>query len=129
MRSNCVISRRGILNAKGSKTDNQCAKRGHETYQYEIRVLFDPATKLDKSGWIIDHQLLDDAIQKAQIDSCEIMSKQILDAVEALLRKKKLRCIAIKLRIRPSFVAEENSAYFEEFRCARNKDLVLALCL
>jgi len=126
---NSLITRKGVLNLKGSDTSNQCAKKGHEVYYYEIKVLFTSHTKLNASGWIIDHQLFDDAVQQAQVNSCEIMSNEILNNIQKVLEDNSLECIGIKLTIKPAFVVEENSAYFQEYRCHENTDLVVVLNL
>ena len=124
-----LITRNGILNLKGSQTSNQCAKQGHEVYHYELKVLFTRDTPLNSKGWIIDHQNFDDAIQEVQVNSCEIMSDEILDSIEKVLKDNDLGCIGIKLKIKPAFVVEENSAYFQEFRCHDEGGLALVLNL
>lgn len=129
MKKYSVITRNGILNVKGKSTDNQCAKKAHEVYQYTLKVLFTSNVKLNKTGWIIDHQLLDDAVQKTVVDSCEIMSDSILNNVEVVLKENDVTCVGIKLQIRPLFVVEENSAYFQEHRCHSVKDLPMIISL
>lgn len=129
MRKNSLITRNGILNLKGHETSNQCAKQGHEVYHYELKVLFTSDVGLNSKGWIIDHQIFDDAIQKVQVNSCEIMSDDILDSIEEVLKDNNLNCIGIKLKIKPAFVVEENSAYFQEFRCHNDAGLALVLNL
>lgn len=129
MLKNSLITRNGILNLTGHETSNQCAKQGHSIYHYELKVLFSSDTGLNSKGWIIDHQIFDDAVQKVQVNSCEIMSDQILDAIEKVLVTNNLNCIGIKLKIKPAFVVEENSAYFQEFRCHDDAGLALVLTL
>jgi hypothetical protein len=129
MIKNSLITRKGILNLKGNQTSNQCAKQGHEVYHYELKVLFSSETKLNSQGWIIDHQLLDDAVQKAQVNSCEIMSNEILNGIETVLLFNQLECIGIKLQIKPAFVIEENSAYFQEYRCHKPEDRAIVMNL
>ncbi len=124
-----IITRKGIINLKGHQTSNQCAKQGHEVYHYELKVLFTSETTLNSKGWIIDHQLFDDAVQTVQVNSCEIMSDQILDATEAVLKENTLDCVGIKLKIRPAFVIEENSAYFQELRCHKEDTLAILIAL
>jgi hypothetical protein len=94
-----------------------------------LKVLFVSDTKLNGDNFIIDHQLFDDAIQKVQVNSCEIMSKEILDSIENVLKKNKLKCLGIKLQIQPAFVVPENSAYFQEHRCANRTNLALIVSL
>lgn len=129
MKKFSVINRNGIVNVKGKSSYNQCAKEKHEVYQYTLKVLFSSTTKLNKTGWIIDHQLLDDAVQQTVVNSCEIMSDSILNNVEKVLKANKLTCIGIKLQFRPLFVVEENSAYFQEHRCHNVKDLPMIIAL
>ena len=126
---NSLITRKGVINLKGFGTSNQCAKEGHEIYYYEIKVLFTSHTKLNPSGWIIDHQLFDDAVQKVQVNSCEIMSCEILNKIEKVLKNNSLKCIGIKLTIKPAFVVEENSAYFQGYRCRKKKYLAIVINL
>jgi len=126
---NSLITRNGVLNLKGFDTSNQCAKKGHEVYYYEIKVLFTSHTELNASGWIIDHQLFDDAVQQVQVNSCEIMSFEILNEIEKVLKNNLLKCIGIKLKIKPAFVVEENSAYFQEYRCRKKKYLSIVINL
>lgn len=129
MRKNSLITRNGIINLKGHQVSNQCAKEGHEVYLYELKVLFSSDIKLNSKGWIIDHQIFDDAIQKVKVNSCEIMSDDILDSIEQVLNNNNLNCIGIKLKIKPAFVVEESSAYFQEFRCHDDVGLALVLNL
>lgn len=123
MKKFSIITRKGILNVKGNSTKNQCAKEGHEVYNYELKVLFSSKTKLNENGWIIDHQHLDDAVQESIVNSCEIMSDDILNRVEKVLIKNNLKCVGIKLKIQPMFVVSENSAFFQEHRCHNVSDL------
>lgn len=129
MKKYSLINRNGVVNVKGKKTKNQCAKEGHEVYRYTLKVLFSSDVTLNKNKWIIDHQLLDDAVQKTVVDSCEIMSDNILNNIEKVLKRNKLTCIGIKLQFRPMFVVEENSAFFQEHRCHDEKDLPMIISL
>ncbi len=129
MDSYSLITRKGVLNVKGKSTSNQCAKEKHEIYEYELKVLFKKSVKLNQNGWIIDHQLLDDAVQKTVVNSCEIMSKKILDNVESVLSSNNLVCVGIKLKIQPKYVIEQISAFFQEHRCATKKDLPIIISM
>ena len=126
MKSYSIITRNGILNFKGIGIDsyNQCASQGHEVYSYTLKILFQKNVLLDRDGWIIEHSLLDNEIQQTEINSCELMSKNILNRIEGILKLKKLAFIGVKLIIRPYFVATESSAFFQECRCEK-RDLML----
>jgi len=122
-----LITRIGIINAT-TQTNNQCRAVGHKTYYYEVAVLFKEDVTLDENKFIIDHQLIDDAVQQVQIDSCEVMSKTILDNVQALLCGKGIGYIGILLRLRHNETLPLDGPYFRQARCER-KDLALVLSL
>lgn len=124
-----IITRSGIINMKGRQAPNQCKQKGHEIYGYTLAILFAHDVKLDENQFIIDHQFLDDAVQKVAINSCETMSKEILSTIEKLLVEKKISFIGIKLEIQPKFVIPENGAYFRECLCYDPRDLTTILAL
>ena len=86
-------------------------------------------TPLNEDGFIIDHQLLDDSVQKAQVNSCEIMTNHILNAIEKILKDNERNCVGIKLTIKPAFLPVENSAYFQQYRCHCKKDLAIVMSM
>lgn len=129
MKRFCIITRKGVINLKGQSTSNQCTKQGHEVYLYTVKILFQENIRLNNDGWIIEHSLIDQAVQKVHAQSCEIMSEQILDEVEKILNDKQLGFIGIKLLIEPQFIIPQNSAYFQEYRCASQNDLPAILNL
>ena len=115
----CIITRKGVINLKGESTSNQCAKEGHEVYLYTVKILFEPNIRLDEHGWIMEHSLIDQAVQKVHAQSCEIMSEKVLDSIETILKERQIGYVGIKLLIQPAFVVPENSAYFQEYRCEK----------
>jgi hypothetical protein len=129
MFSNLLITRNGFLNFKGVQIDNQCVNKGNDIFRYELKVLFPNGTKLDQQGFVIDHKLFDETIQKASLNSCEIMSASILDAIQTLLKDHGLECMGCKLKIWPGYAVEENSAYFQEYRYNNDIDHLIVMNL
>ena len=122
-----IITRRGIINA-GTKTNNQCKAVGHEKYYYELAILFKDDVQLDEKQFIIDHQCIDDEVQKVQINSCEVMAKTILSNMEAALCHKGIGYIGMLLKIQHDEVLPLIGPYFREARCEK-EDLALVLSL
>jgi hypothetical protein len=110
------ITRRGVIEAK-TETDNQCRAKGHKKYYYEIAILFTPDTVLDENQFILDHALIDAEVQKVEINSCEVMSKTIMDNVDKLLCGRGLGCVGMKLRIQHEPELPLNGPYFREIAC------------
>lgn len=109
-----VMHRRGEFNP-AQRTDNQCKVRGHHNYKYHLMFICDP--KLDKSGFLIDHQLIDDSIQEVDLQgSCEEMHLQLTQCFEKLMKKAKLykHIYAYKCIISPTL--PNGPAYMESVK-------------
>lgn len=126
---NSLITRHGVLNFKDKEVPNQCAFKGHDVYHYELKVLFSNKTQLDQNGFIIDHHIFNDVIQQVSINSCEVMSIEILNSIEKVLTERNLTYVGMKLKIKPAFVIEQDSAYFTDYRYHRKSDFVIVMNL
>lgn len=63
----------GVCEATNT-SHNQCKGVGHSQYSYQVRVTV--SDKLDKDGFIIDHQDIHNAVDgvfKSKMSSCEKM--------------------------------------------------------
>lgn len=84
-------------------TSNQCKGKYHSEYHYHIMFLCN--VKLDKNGFLLDHQLIDDAIQDIQLSgSCEEMHLTLKDCFDEVMKKSKLKrnVLAYKAIISPT---------------------------
>jgi hypothetical protein len=80
-----ILNRKG--NFKTTESLNQCKDVGHNNYFYHLQIV----TKgLDKDGFVIEHQEVQDAIEAAQLyGSCEELSKKIFKIVKRLMKGQK----------------------------------------
>lgn len=122
-----IITRRGIIKAS-QQAPNQCKAVAHPTYYYTLAILFQNDVALDENQFIIDHQCIDDAVQKVEINSCEVMSRTILHNMETALCERKIGYVGMLLKIQHDEELPLNGPYFREARCER-EDLGLVLCL
>lgn len=85
-----TMTRRGSL-VPDKRTKNQCKQAGHERYFYEVKIVFSGLVELNKDGFIVKHEDLDAAIQKAPaIGSCEEMHLDIRERLHAFFKRKSL---------------------------------------
>lgn len=99
--ANYIMERKGFFKSFKS-SDNQCKGKGHLNYSYQIKIAFSRKCLLDKSYFLIDHQHIDDVIQKITFkSSCEVMHQNILKELKLLFYNKKLNILAIKTTIKP----------------------------
>lgn len=109
-----TINRIGYLQFPDNATSNQCKTTGHTDYRYELQVHCGMGTKLDRDGFIIDHQHLDNAVQKVHLSSCEKMGAEIISQVSRVLLLKDIPYQKISLRLQPVLnQQEEVKAFFE----------------
>lgn len=106
---NCyVMSRTGKFKPK-RMTSNQCRGKGHPDYHYKVNVVFSPNAELDKNSFLIDHQEIDDCVQKCKlVGSCETMHIAILEELRSMFGDKDIPVIGIRSTIFP--VLEGGSA-------------------
>lgn len=116
-----------IMNRKGSfktprATNNQCKVKGHKKYHYDIVVAFSNRIKLDDNKFIIDHQEIDDCIQKCSlIGSCEEMHLTISKQLKILFKSKKIPVMGIRAVIYPNIpVGVANLSYIWTAPKAKN---------
>lgn len=99
-------------------THNQCGKEGVNHYSYKLTLIL--KNELDENGFVIDHNLLDAAIQKEVIyGSCEEIQGIIHKLIVKILPKDVLlgyKCIIKPLDFAPSafieFIECEKPKYF-----------------
>ena len=97
-----IMTRRGMFNAKTS-TNNQCKVKGHNGYNYTIKILVEGVKEsLDNSDFIIDHVDIDQFIQKVGLKgSCESMHLQISSKLPKFLETKGVNLLGFCSKIVP----------------------------
>lgn len=97
--NNRIMHRRGTFKPV-QMTCNQCKVYGTEEYNYSITMIFSPKLRLDKMGFIIDHQAIDDIIQNLGLKgSCEQMQDAICEHLCGEFKKMKIPMWACKISI------------------------------
>lgn len=106
------------MNRKGSfsidrHTSNQCGAEGLNRYEFEIVLIL--KQELDDDGFIFDHDLIQKAIDDAELyGSCEEIQKKIHDVVNNIIPEGVL--LAYKCSIKPlDFYVK---AYIEYMSCS-----------
>lgn len=110
---NCyLMSRRGMFKTPKA-TSNQCKVKGHKRYHYDVAMVFPSTTKLDENMFIIDHQEIDNCIQRCSlVGSCEEMHLTISRELRKLFREKRIPIVGIKAVIYPDIpVGAANLSY------------------
>jgi len=107
-----IMTRKGVFKAKKS-TDNQCKVRGHNSYNYTIKILVEGVREsLDLNDFIIDHVDLDQFIQKAGLKgSCEGMHLQISTKLPKFLAERGVNLLGFCSKIVP--VGNDVMAFME----------------
>jgi hypothetical protein len=100
MKKQFTLNRRGTFRTKIS-VSNQCKAPGHKKYIYDIKATCGP--KLDPSGFIIDHVIVDRAVQTAakHIDSCERLCEAIAGMLKNVFKTHGAKLNRIYVRIQP----------------------------
>jgi hypothetical protein len=82
-------------------SSNQCRQKGHQAYEYHIQLVVKSNT-LDKQGFIVDHVVIDDAVQKVtkKATSCELLCKRICKGIEQSLSKRNLKFKSIHVQVK-----------------------------
>lgn len=94
-----ILTRRGIFRPS-EFTNNQCKEYGWKEYHYQIAVVVD--SHLDRDGFIIDHQRIDNMIQGMKLSgSCEQMHNSICSDLQQLLTGHDVNLYACKTIICP----------------------------
>lgn len=110
---NCyVMNRRGIFRTPKA-TPNQCKVKGHRKYHYDIAMVFPSNVKLDENMFILDHQDVDNCIQKCTlVGSCEEMHLVMSRELRNLFKFKKIPIMGIRAVIYPDIpVGAANLSY------------------
>lgn len=111
------ITRNGVIQFPSSlKSSNQCVKSGHTEYHYICKVYSDNQS-LDKNGFLIDHNDINDTcnklIKQKLKGSCELISEGIIGLMVKTLNQKKQRFSKIEVELRgkvidnPAFITAE----------------------
>lgn len=97
-----VIKRRGTFSLEPvDSSRNQCFKVGHSLYNYHVIIAV--IDKLDKKGFILEHELIDNTINHKNsliVGSCEQMHNQMHKVLLDLPVSKNF--IALKTVIYPA---------------------------
>ena len=97
-----IMHRTGHFRPKSS-TSNQCKAPGHTLYEYSLKMVFEGNIKLDERKFIIDHQDVDDLIQKVTLTgSCEQMHQTISRRLQTMMKIRKIDMVACKCLIVPA---------------------------
>lgn len=104
MTSFYIMTRNGQF-IRSKDTPNQCVKVGKQIYEYEIKLLFHGNIELDKNGFIVKHEEIDEIIQKLNLSgSCEEMHKTLSKAISQFFQFK---LIGYKAIIKPPLYKNE----------------------
>lgn len=100
----CFIMHRKGRFEPNKYTPNQCKVEGHESYDYHLIMVFPGTQELDINDFILDHQDIDDTIQRMVLKgSCEKMHQKICDRLKRFFEKKNIDLMAMKCIIKPVF--------------------------
>lgn len=107
-----IMTRKGMFNAKAS-TNNQCKVKGHNGYNYTIKIIVEGKKKsLDSNGFIIDHVEIDSFIRSAGLKgSCEGMHLQISTKLPKFLASKGVTLLGYCAKIVP--IGQDVMAFME----------------
>jgi hypothetical protein len=104
-----IMNRSGLFDLF-NKSTNQCKAIGHRIFSYSVRIT--AGDKLDKDGFIIDHQIIDNLIQSdVEANSCELIAKSIAISLNELLISEDVAVIEIHVVIKP--IGPNVHAYME----------------
>lgn len=107
-----IMHRKGVFEPS-YHTPNQCKVQGHESYKYHMIMVFPANQQLDANAFILDHQDVDDTIQKMILKgSCEQMQQKICDKMKKYFSKRKIELLAMKTILKP-VVQGEGVAHME----------------
>jgi hypothetical protein len=106
------MKRSGVFAPETTHASNQCKEKSTHLYDYECKILFDESQQLDNQEFLIEHQDIDDAIQKLNLNgSCEIMAKDIVELLQSFFELKKKKVNGIKIEIFPYPRGKANMSY------------------
>ena len=91
----------GVCEALNSSA-NQCKDIGHSNYSYQVRVTV--GDKLDKDGFIIDHQDIHDAVDrvfKGKMTSCEKLGLKVAKEVAKATKAHGCNLKEVYVKIHP----------------------------
>lgn len=110
-----TLNRTGNFTLK-NKSKNQCRAIGHEIFSYHVLLNVKPV--LDKQGFIVDHEVINKAVQRAvnKATSCELLCLHICKEIESTLKKMKKDFNSIKVIIK----ADPNPVAWMEFEMLPN---------
>lgn len=95
------MERKGLITARHT-TNNQCKDKGHNSYEYYAKLVFEENTPLDKNKFLVDHTEVDQSIQEStRSGSCEQMHDSIM--VRLQTNPKFVHVVAIKVTIIPVY--------------------------
>lgn len=82
-------------------SQNQCKEPGWPEYSYNLRMVFDGATKLDQNDFIIDHAQVDAMVRGLGLKgSCEDMTTRVLNALDQFMAERGIPMVACRCIIR-----------------------------
>lgn len=115
MGAKLIINRKGVCKATNS-SHNQCKDVGHSMYTYHVRVTV--GDRLDKDGFIIDHQDIHEAVDrvfKGQMSSCEKLGLKVAKSVAKATKAHgcDLKEVYVKIHPQSEDPQEEIMAFME----------------
>lgn len=111
-----TLNRTGTFVLDGT-SKNQCRTVGHRSFSYHVQLKVGVG-QLDKNGFIVDHEVINNAVQKAveMPTSCEVLCESICKEIESSLKRRKIKFQSIKVLVR----AEPNPLAWMEFEMTPN---------
>jgi hypothetical protein len=105
-----IMTRIGEFKLKFS-SGNQCKAPSHEKFKYQIQICC--GHKLDRDGFIIDHERVNDVVQRISTTptSCEVIAYKIAKAVNKRLTLHEAFVKHITVQIKP--VSKTTKAWIE----------------
>lgn len=109
------INRFGELQTR-NVSRNQCKDVGHTHYRYHVAIKC-CETNLDRNEFIIDHQILHEAVTKVfnhDMSSCEGMIVRMKDKILKICKRHKIQVVDLYIKVGPIIPGVgENHAYME----------------
>lgn len=102
-----------VTTNKSSK--NQCKEVGYKEYDYQVSVTC-PSTNVDGSGFVIDHAVIHEAVEKffkSKMNSCEKIAIDLAKVLYKLLVDHKCNLTDLYIKIVPVAPDSPNKAYME----------------
>lgn len=108
-----TINRNGKVVTE-KQSDNQCREVGHQAYKYGVRIT--TSSKLNKQGFIIDHNYIHTAVEaviKNKMGSCEELCISIAQHVALTVFANGAEVKHVYVRLQPVLENQKPAAFME----------------